>query len=193
MQPAGEDAGRERVVVRADGAAVDVQLVAPGFLGTQPALPFNAGEAGIADTVIGQIGQLKRTAGVDEPTDAVGRNFLSGGWRVGCGVNDGEGAPRQGFRMRTREPGSRLTLSAVFRRPDRAASDPVDAEWCRASVRYDRVAKAPSARIPVRCLPVTSRRPEQRGEDATSGSDPFDGATCDRLTAQCRSRPRVQG
>jgi hypothetical protein len=41
-------------------------------------LPFNAGEAGIADTVIGEIGQLKRTAGVNEPTDAVGRYFLSG-------------------------------------------------------------------------------------------------------------------
>ena len=92
-------------VVRADSAAVDVQLVAPGFLGTQPALPFNTGEAGIADTVIGQIGQLKGTAGVDEPTDAVGRNFLSGGWRVGCGVNDGEGAPRQGFRCRRESRG----------------------------------------------------------------------------------------
>jgi hypothetical protein len=54
-------------------------LVAPGFLGTQPALPFNTGEAAIADTVIGEIGQFKGTPGVDEPTDAVGWNFLSGG------------------------------------------------------------------------------------------------------------------
>jgi hypothetical protein len=48
--------------------------------------------------MIGQIGQLKWTAGVDEPTHTVGRDPVSGCWRGRRGVNDHEGTIRQGFR-----------------------------------------------------------------------------------------------
>jgi hypothetical protein len=68
FQPAGKNAGGAGIVVGADGAAVDFQFIAPGFFGAQPALPFGA-MPGVADTMIGQ---LKGTAGIDEPTDAVG-------------------------------------------------------------------------------------------------------------------------
>ena len=47
----------------------------------------------------------------------------------------------------------------------------------------------------MRHLPAKARRQELRGEDAAapSDSDPVDGPTCDRLTAQCRSHPWARG
>jgi hypothetical protein len=59
FQPAGEDASGTGEVVGADGVAVEFELVASGLPGTQRAPPFDAGEPSVADTAIGQIGELE--------------------------------------------------------------------------------------------------------------------------------------
>ena len=50
--------------------------------------------------MVSQVGKLKGTAGVDEPTHTVGWNLVGGCWRGRRDVNDREGATRQRFRCR---------------------------------------------------------------------------------------------
>ena len=58
-QPAKTQVGIGEVV-GADGAAVEFEFVAPGFPGAQPSLPFDAGETGVADAAVRQVGEMER-------------------------------------------------------------------------------------------------------------------------------------
>ena len=85
FEPAGENAGGIGEVVGTDGAGVEFELVAARFRGTQPSLPFDAGETGVTDAAIGQVGELDRsTCIMNPPTLSVGISRAAA-WVTGAG------------------------------------------------------------------------------------------------------------
>ena len=93
--------------------------------------------------------------------------------------------------MRGRCPRSRLRATAVCRRPDRnsprSSQCRVVSSFCSKRSSWVGAVCADNDATPASESPAT--RTTRRDWSSTSNSDPVDGPTCDRLTAQCRSHP----
>ena len=152
------------IVVRADGTAVEFKLVATRFSGAQPALPFDTGETGVADAAVRQIGELDRSAGVDESAHAIGRNFPRGGLGDRRGVDDRHGAGRHGLGRRGEGRGADRRLRRSRLELIQPVQDRVELLFDAVELAWVVIARGPGRRRKQRC-----RRQAQRGKSGTSG------------------------